>query len=566
MTRLLLALVALVWGGAVLAGPVDCTGDAFRKALALKPSYGFDCVEVKSVPSPVDGGGWTIRAVRNKSTEEGYVLPFAELALQTFTKAFQVWDPYAADLGLSFRNVTIVFVDPEGSEINFDFKVHGHGKGVGAAHVNGLAFPDDCVVSVNIPEIKALELEAMGNILAHEAFHCVQAWSFGAANAPGDGAQAWWQEGTAEFFASMVEMDAGRYLGFADSFLTTIDKKPLTQQAYNSTIFFAFLWQQGSGVMGGFLKGLATSPGEMAQMQATEKALGDELLVRFAEAVVDGSIALPTGMQFPALETLAQNVFSTDGQFDSGKVSFTIDAHDIDFVGGSFAVADAARYRVREVGGSVWGDMPTMVEPENCKVPKEYLAVRLVGTKVNETLGFPVVVTRYKECQVCQALPEQDACLVGTWALRQDSLLSYLQKAAVDSKDVTYSSISGDVALVMTKDGSAQWLSQGLQIEAVVSSAQFPYDIDISVQTDGIVSGRWSTGASSMNFCAESQDIDQTSTVKIPGLAEDVVTSTGPLEDSFLIYECHPKVLTLIYTGPNSVEGPAPTWVLDRIK
>lgn len=121
-------------------------------------------------------------------------------------------------------------------------------------------------------------------------------------------------------------------------------------------------------------------------------------------------------------------------------------------------------------------------------------------------------------------------------------------------------------SFVAGKDGKAQWVSEGLQVEAVVAPKEILPEIDVRVQADGVVLGHWSTAASQMNFCAESQDMAYVSKVTIPGKDEDVVTTDMPLEHVFLTYECSPSTLTMVYTGPTPVDGPAPTWVLDRVK
>jgi hypothetical protein len=562
----LVAWLALCTAG-LAEGLADCKSEAFRTALKLEPGYGFDCVEIARVTPPVDGARWTIRALRNASTDESYVKSYADEYMAAASAAFLAWEPYVSGLGFNYGNVSIVFTDPEGSEVDFLSLVVGHGYLLGAAHADGFSFPQDCIVSVNMELMTKQEVAAIRSNIAHELFHCVQFWSLpAAALTPGGGNQAWWQEGTANFFTALAVPDAKRTAVDAAAFLSSINTKPLTLQAYHSTIFFAFLNQQGMSTLDAFFKGLATKPGEMAQMQATEQALGDKMLQEFAEAVVDGTIALPSGYVFPALENPVPQVFSVDGQFEASKTSFTIDARLLSFIGGSFAVADGARYGVRKSEGGPWGDMPNLVEPVTCSEPVEFLATRFVGTSIAETMGAPFIATRYAECHVCQALTEADQCLVGKWKLRNDSLLSYLKLAATDMKDVRYSSVAGTIILSVTPDGKAQWITDGLDIGAQITVKELFWDIDIEVEMDGIVSGRWSTGGSEMHFCAEGVDATYTSRVRMPGMEEDVVTESLPPQDSYMTYECSPNALTAVFTGPQAMSGPSPSWTMDRIK
>jgi hypothetical protein len=569
MRRFFLFLaVPLALGGVARAeAPLDCASAAFKKVLLLKPNFSFDCVEAVRIASPVDGGNWTIRALRHKATDGGQIQPYADLAVETTVKAFKIWETYANDLGLKFRNVSIVFVDPLESEINFIAEVHGLGKVVGSAHADGFSLAEECVISINTPILLQTELIFQEQVFAHELFHCVQRWSFGAANDAGPTA-AWWQEGSANLFASMVGSDAALFQAMGSAFLGSIHEKPLTQQSYNSIVFFAWLWQQGLKTTGSLFKGLATQPGEAAQMAAVEAALGEDLLDAFARALADGTIALPNGFEFDALVPVPAKIhtFTMDGQWEASKIPFTVDLHQLNFLGGSFAVSDPVRYDVRREGSADWGEMPITIEPQDCKEEQVFIAARFVTSKLADSYGLPVFASRYAECHICQALPEADQCLIGTWKLRNDSLLAYLKLVADKTKNVRYSTAAGTVQLVVTADGQAQWVTQGLDIGAQVFVPELGDEIEIEVEMDGIVTGRWSTGASEMHFCAESIAAKYTSRVRVPGMDEDVVTDSLPLQDSYLTYECHPGTLTAVYTGPEEVAGPAPSWTLDRIK
>ncbi|HMS96127.1 MAG TPA: hypothetical protein PKA03_13090 [Tabrizicola sp.] len=572
VTRALRAIVLLVivWlaqAAAVSAeGVADCKSEAFRAALKLEPNFGFDCEEISRITPPVDGGRWTIRALRNASTEEGYVKVYAEAYMSAAEAAFIAWEPYVTGLGLKYGNVSIMFTDPEGSEIDFLSHVAGEGFVMGAAHADGFSFPQDCIVSVNMEIMAKAEIVDMTANIAHELFHCVQFWSLPpAAVSPGEGAQAWWQEGTANFFTALAVPGAVRTAVGAETFLATIHEKPLTQQGYNSTIFFAFLNQQGMPMLDAFFKGLATVPGETAQMHATEEALGEKTLQEFAEAVMDGTIALPSGFAFPAFENPEPFIFAQDGQFEAGKIPFTIDARQISFIGGSYAVAQIV-YQARQAEGGAWGSMPNLVEPATCKEPVEFLVTRLVGTSIGQTMGSPFVATRYAECHICQTLPEQDQCLIGTWKLRDQSMLSYLMQATADSKNVLFNEVKGTVTLKVEPAGKAVWTSTNLKVHAGIIPDDFPVAVTVDVETNGTLEGRWSTSGSDMHFCAERTSGTHKSTVKVIGGAEDVVTTGAPLADSYLTYECHKDRLTLIYNGPGEVPSPAPSFTMDRIQ
>ena len=561
----------LAAGASRAEGLQDCMSANFRAALRVKADFAFDCVEIARVTPPVDGGRWTIRALRNASTPEGYVQVYAQDFLATAEKAFIAWEPYVSGIGLKYGNVSIVFMDPLGSEVSFQAYVEGHGHLVGAAHANGRSFPKDCIVSVNMEAVTHSSGEFLAPLMAHELFHCVQFWSFPAkATYPGDGAQSWWQEGSANFFATLVAPDEAGTEAEAIAFIGSIAKKPLTRQAYNSTIFFAYLAQQGMPTLAAFFNGLATAPGEQAQQKATEAALGPEILNGFAMALVDGTIALPSGYTFVA-PPLPEAEFVTDTvDLPTATEPFTIETRQFSFVKAEFAAADGKLFRVREAEGDVWGEFPTEIKPKDCAVPVDLLATRFVTTKPKDTVGIPITVMKMQDCVTCTALPKMDQCLVGTWLLNRNDHLSWLQKQAVDMADVRFTSVGGDIFLEISSDGTAQWIMDGFQVGAVYEPAElkmFDTQIEIDVNANAVLTGAWSTDdQGGMNYCGRGASGDYTSNVRIPGLQEDTVSLEAPVEDMYLSYTCGSQSAKMTYAGPAPIPGDFPEWRLDRVK
>lgn len=568
MRRIVLGLCLIFFAGVARAeGMVDCTTPAFAATMKLKPGYQFDCVEMARETLSAGGGVWQVRAVRSKATEGGQIAPYVQAAISDVQDAVKIWEPYANAMGFSFGHVTFVFSDPLESEVDFATKLEALGSFEAFGLANNYTFPQECVVLLNIPVVVKSSLENFRSLIAHEAFHCVQGFSFPQSNNVGDGAEVWWVEGTAVLFAALVQTEAALLdQGFL-TFSKGIGEKPITQRAYDTGVFFAYLLQQGPEVLGKFFKGLAKAPGEAAQIQAAQAALGEEVLDGFARAFFDGTISLPSGYTFPGAPEPEPQIITDAVEIPSGKVPFTVDMRVLSFVGADFAVADAARYEVRDMDAKDWGDMPNEVKLENCKEPRDLAAVRFVGSLPKDTLGFPIVASVIKKCDLCQALPDLEKCLVGTWKLRPEEMLSWLQKKTVGNDEVRYTDAGGTVLLTLGADGTAQWVIEGLKIGAVIEPTVLEgLKITIDVEGDGIAPGQWSTGAGQMNFCAQPAQMDFTSRVKIPYQDEDVVTEGMPAENVYAYYSCNPKSLMLSYIGPVPIEGDPPEWHLDRIK
>ena len=552
--------------GAAAAGLEDCHGSAFQSALHLSPGFSFDCAELAQTASPV-GGDWVIRALRNATTDEAFVKPYAEEAVDVIATAFSAWEPYAAQMGFEFGHVSVVLSDPLGAEFSFDTVVHGLGKFEGYANAQAFALPRECVVRVNMKFAAVGSYDYLRKALAHEAFHCVQGWSFPSEALGGAGGASWWIEGTANFFAGLVHEDQQALAALGVQFAQSIGTKPLTQQAYASVPFFAYLWQQGPGVMASFFKGLSDQPNELAQMMATEAAVGKERLQGFAEAMVDGKVAMPSGFEFPGLPEPDTQTFDGDGQIATSTTPFTIEAKTLHFVGGDYTVVGAARFRSRDQAGGDWQDLPQQISPETCGDVVMLRAARFVGWQPGATLGVPHTVTRITECWKCNQLAEADQCLPGKWKLDSADLLAFLQKVNKNTAEISYGSVAGQVFLVLEPGGKGHWVLEGVEIGATYAPKELMgMEIEIDVGADGIASGAWSSaGGGQMHFCAEAVDMEYVSRVRVPGMDEDEVKDKPGLEDYDLGYSCTDTGLTLTYNGPLAVTDP-PVWNFDRIK
>jgi hypothetical protein len=571
MRWLIAALAALVAGAAEAEGLVDCSSPGFAKAVGLKTGFPTDCVEIARQTLPVDGGKWTVRAVRLKATDANAVAPQAQTYMEMVADAFEVWEPDAAAVGLKFTNVTIFVTDPSGTEVDFEGLVQGEDKDPAEhpAHAEGKAFPGECVVAMNSLATATYDLTDLQHLVAHEVFHCVQDASFNKTALSLAPDSDWWVEGTAQMFASLVVADPQSALRGAE-FNKVIQTTPLTQTGYNSEVFFAYLWQQGPAVMGSFFANVTWNPGEDEQMAATEKALGAEVLQGFATAWVDGTISLPTGVTFPKPD-LGKPVVITDNQELPSEVEpFIIDAWAMSFVGAEFIAMDGKVYRVRPDKGGDWGAFPLEIKLKECGLPESYVAVRFVGNSIKDGLGLPITVTKMQDCVACVRLAKADQCMVGMWQLNRDDHLSWLQKQAVDMADVRFSSVGGDIFLKLDPDGKAQWIMDGFQVGAVYEPAELQaYDIsiEIDVRADAVLDGEWSTdGAGTMNYCGMGAAGDYTSKVRVPGLEEDEVALEAPVEDMFLTYNCAGAKATMAYMGPAPLPGDFPAWRLDRVK
>ncbi len=562
-------ILALAFGLACLTGAAhaddlqDCSTPSFRAAIGADAA--FKCAEGEKQTYTANGQTFTVRAIRDASTNPQFVEQHAAETIDAILSSMSLFDDLAPQFGFEFGHVTVLMVDPE--------RVAGDMKGEKFAGIfanaDGFTYPRECIVKINIPKNDEYGLEALRNTAAHEVFHCVQFWSYpdAAKLAAGD----WWKEGSAEFFAAQVQMDNARLENLGSKFIETIETTPLIKQPYNSVVFFAWLWSQGPDKMAAFFKGVSASDTDYNQMNSTLQSVGEMELQQFAQALIDGKIAMPSGYTFPAppdqVATTAIN--DDDKQIELTVKPFTIVRHALHFSNGTYnAWAGGSSFYKREQSGGDWSELDPMetIEPESCKDIRMLLTARFVSDVLADKTTL--VAHRQKQCLDCVKMPKVDQCVVGKWKMSNEALLTYLQATNGQSKMSNFSGVGGTAVLVFDNDGSAQFVVEGLKIGAEVKMAEDSDDVVlINVEGNGIDMGEWGTDeGGAMNYCAKSATISFKIRVELPNGYTNESEQEGMLQDSIWTYSCSGNELLLRYTGPNVLpDDVQPRWELHRI-
>ena len=565
--RRVLAFVTLVMCAAGMARaeePADCDGGAFRSAIGADAA--FKCAEIGRTAYNANGQSFTIRTLRDASTDAQLVSQHAAESLDAMLSAISVFDDLAAPFGFEFGNVSVLMVDPNrvvGDMAGEKF------SGV-YADANAYSFARECIIRINIPVNDKSGIESLRNTAAHELFHCIQYWSYPKAAGAGDAAK-WWVEGSAEFFASQVQIDTERLDSLGGQFVASIDKTPLTQQPYRSVVFFAWLWSQGTDKMAAFFKGLSASGSETSQIDATVASVGEMPLQAFGQAVIDGKVAMPSGYTFlaPPEQVVTTAINDDDKQIDLQVKPFTLVQHALHFSNGTYnAWAGGSSFYKREQSGGDWSELDPMesIEPESCKDVRMILAARFI----TETYADKVVLAahRAKECFECAKMPKIDQCVVGKWRMSNEALLTYLQATHGQTETSNFSGVGGTAVLVFDKDGKAQFVLEGFRIGAEVKMDKDSDDVVlINVEGNGIDSGEWGTDeGGAMNYCAKEASIGFKIRVELPSGYTNETEQEGMLEDSLWTYNCSGNDLLLRYVGPVTLpDGVEPRWQLTRM-
>lgn len=535
----------------VTAAPLDCKSPEF--VTLVGGATPFDCVEMESHALATTGQPITIRLVRDSRTDPQQVQQYGPQAVAAAETALAA---YASLRSFTFNDISIVLMNPAEP-----WPAHDLGYQSNAAS-------GECVVRVFGGEHDTIQLgdalAAYNLTVAHEVFHCVQDWTWPAAKALYGKGAAWWVESSAEYFSQRVFPDANRMAFWSKAFNDAIAKTPLTEQPYAAFVFFAWADAVQPGRALAILDEMPKSgEGEDRQRRALLNVVNGVEMQTFAQAWADGAIPLPGGgvsvaPQPQESETVDQE---KDLQFDRRPLAIQLKSVQVakgeyvalEYGGGSVSATQ------RAATGGAWDSIPLKIAAESCDDVLNLLMVRMPTTEDNTAMKLQFKLT--KPCEKCFASEVRDACVIGKWRLDNDTLMSFLNSS--NPKNTRYTSVGGQAFMVFDKQGQAQLVIEGLDIQAVVEIPGSPVS-HITVQADGIDMGAWSADQGKLTYCAEGSGVEFTSKVAIEDI-ENEQKVTGFMQNSDHSYICA-NDLNLNYIGPLNLGEHAPRWRLERVK
>ncbi len=154
-----------------------------------------------------------------------------------------------------------------------------------------------CPVIIN-PAAMEIDLPIPGEpgpfkqLIAHEIFHCFQAWNLREQlNGPGVDL-SWWAEGSAEYFSNRVYPRVNFESRFSDSFNEKSKIKPLTNMDYENYVFFQFMGNRiGPDGVIAMLRSMPTTHGREAQIAALSAVNNmEETFEEFVRSVIDRTL------------------------------------------------------------------------------------------------------------------------------------------------------------------------------------------------------------------------------------------------------------------------------------
>lgn len=348
-------------------------------------------------------------------------------------------------------------------------------------------------------------IDVFRQVIAHEIFHCFQAWNFPAMAKGGYLANQWWIEGSAEYFSNVAYPTVNREHNWVRSFNRISAVKPLYDIHYENTTFFQYLANQISdqGVVD-FLESIPYSKDPQVSIGALAGLANFQTLFHsFAEDWADRTIAdsgggiLPTEVIIPSSDRVTVR--------DSQVVNFTAipfllkrylvkymtdNVYEITNSTSGTSGVDTARLLQDPFS---WEQPPSNVSGKCGESPYIYIT----------TSGEHSIQPHLLDADVDAELSREedpDCCLIGTWKLDGEKFALNMidpgpQLTGIMEAELL--SVGGDLRLEFRKNSRYTAFLNGLVINyrfsAVTDAQGNPMWVDSIVVYDGQVAGTFRT-------------------------------------------------------------------------
>lgn len=336
-------------------------------------------------------------------------------------------------------------------------------------------------------------------LLAHELFHCFQAWNLADQyDRPAEVANEWWVEGSAEYFSNWVypanDLEHTQWL---TDFNRRSESLSLLDMDYASYLFFQYL-ENRLGVEGvlDLLRAMPISGGRAEQQAALAGYPGmQDLLQDFARAYLDNGVRDSSGRAITILHgAQLGRVVPIDGPLAEpfSATPFVLQRARLAFVPGNvYSVRAAASgaegseaARPPDEPGA-WSAFPESLEA-GC--PPTVLVLSLTtasGGEAVRSLALDVSVVEEVGADLSGC---EDPCLVGTWELDNSTYQRYFEATVGEIPDLSYQGVEGRAWARFDEEHRLTGAFEGFTLRyqhAMTSLLGDPRPIDIRLRFEG---------------------------------------------------------------------------------
>ncbi|WP_428541662.1 hypothetical protein [Profundibacter sp.] len=379
--------------------------------------------------------------------------------------------------------------------------------------------PPKCVISV-FPQAESAQYKYT---IAHEFFHCVQFSDF--SHAEGQLGTAWWVEGTAEWFASMV------YQGtpYSDDWVAGFDSDsattPITEMEYETVVFFWWLSQTyGPDRVVDLMEAMPRSRG--SQEDALARVLNDSEFLKFVKDYLERKITQPGGRSSVStpLEGERYKIDSETEMVLEAPRFVTYRAH-LEFACGGWTTKTydlKGQYATIRQPEIEWKELPVDFR-SNSEGAIRFLVAGAATTEPGFRIGLQARKTPCIPCQTPEYSDGPQACLIGEWHLASGGMGAKIGKMLQDSPAlgmVDYPDLDG--LLIFRPDGTFTLRADdnGSMETKTPSGGIFSAEISLRLEKEGT----WSVEGDKLIQCympIKSIEIEQTVTTP-EGLTEKI--------------------------------------------
>jgi hypothetical protein len=258
---------------------------------------------------------------------------------------------------------------------------------------------------------------------AHELFHCMQQKTFGP-EATMAAHQDWWAEGSAEYFANLVQIGAPYSDEYYRDFSEKSTRVSLFEMDYENVVFFLWLGQErGPAGVRALIGDLARGGGSSAHLATMRRDVPIEAWTAFGESFMDREIRQPGGREVGRTATMTGE-FAISGarRVPLASGPYTLARYTLNFAEGKVyktAVDGPSSIRIRMAEReNEWADPPPRVLA--CDEDKRYRALVLTTDDERAT------ALRIDDPE---ELDQRACCLIGEWRPTPESLQGYVREA-----------------------------------------------------------------------------------------------------------------------------------------
>lgn len=403
---LLLLLPWLAAGEAAAFG--DCGGASyFANTDRRYAGEAVDCVEAEVFSIDTPEGPRQVRIVH----EAGYPASDVGIVVAEVRRGIEAAEAGLLSIGEGGTDDVTVFAS---------MLLPAEGAPAGDDETEGAAVtaPDGCRMIVYPGVVGRADL---AYLIAHEFFHCVQYATQGRVKTM-SGGNAWWVEGSAEWFAALSFPASTASDAYVAGFDAISHDTPLTSMDYDSVVFFFWLSQNfGPSMVMALMDALPVRAGAAAQQAAVLGLLSEDDLLRFAQDYLDREIRRPGGGAI-ASHPFPGDIYVYDEtrQHRIEADAFVLARAQLEFACGRWTMRrnhEDGRWRVKKPAED-WMEMPEQIEVAG-PAPETW---RLAAFGA-EPVGFRLLLEAERDpCRGCEGgaageEAEARSCLIGGWEL-----------------------------------------------------------------------------------------------------------------------------------------------------